>query len=127
MTDYNASVVDVAQVSTTSKSSLKVKTASHENRFLSTAEAARMLGLSTTLVQTLVDQGDLKGWKTRGGHRRISMDSIMDYQSASRHIVGSNHKHFSKPKVSVVIDSPHLFEEIRQDYASWNLGIDVHF
>lgn len=127
MTDYNSSVVDVAQVSTTSKSSLKVKPATHENRFLSTAEAARMLGLSTTLVQTLVDQGDLKGWKTRGGHRRIFMDSIMDYQSASRHIVGSNHKHSSKPKVSVVIDSPHLYEEIRQDCSSWNLGIDVHF
>jgi hypothetical protein len=28
-------------------------------QFLSTAEAARMLGLSTTLVQTLVDQGEL--------------------------------------------------------------------
>lgn len=104
MTDYNSAVLDIAPVSTTSKSSIKAKAATHENRFLSTAEAARMLGLSTTLVQTLVDQGDLKGWKTRGGHRRISMDSIMDYQSASRHIVGTNHKHSSKPKVSVVID-----------------------
>ena len=33
------------------------------SQFLSTAEAARMLGLSTTLVQTLVDQGELKGGK----------------------------------------------------------------
>ena len=67
MTDYNSSVIDVAQVSTTSKSSLKAKPATHDNRFLSTAEAARMLGLSTTLVQTLVDQGDLKGWMSHPG------------------------------------------------------------
>lgn len=50
-----------------------------QSQFLSTAEAARMLGLSTTLVQTLVDQGELKGWKTRGGHRRISLESILEY------------------------------------------------
>ena len=57
------------------------KSKATQSQFLSTASAAKMLGLSATLVQTLVDQGELKGWKTRGGHRRISFDSISEYQS----------------------------------------------
>jgi len=48
-------------------------------QFLSTASAAKNLGLSATWVQTLVDQGDPKGWKTRGGHRRISSVSVLEY------------------------------------------------
>jgi excisionase family DNA binding protein len=86
-----------------------------------------MLGLSTTLVQTLVDQGELKGWKTRGGHRRISLDSILDYQSFSRHVVGTHHKSSIRPKVTVVIESPALFFELNTECLQWNLPIDVQF
>lgn len=97
------------------------------SQFLSTAEAARLLGLSTTLVQTLVDQGDLKGWKTRGGHRRIALDSIMEYQNASRHVVGSQTKFSQKPRVTVVIDSAELIHSLKIEYQLWNLPVDVHF
>lgn len=48
--------------------------------FCTTSEAARMLGLSSTAVQTLMDTGALSGWKTRGGHRRIFRDSVHAYQ-----------------------------------------------
>ena len=103
------------------------KAVPHTPQFLSTAEAARMLGLSTTLVQTLVDQGELKGWKTRGGHRRISLDSIMDYQNISRHAVNRHNKSSSKPRVTVVIVSPGLMGKFVQDFLQWNLPIDVNF
>jgi excisionase family DNA binding protein len=96
-------------------------------QFLSTAEAARLLGLSTTLVQTLVDQGDLTGWKTRGGHRRIAIDSIMEYQNTSRRAVGSQTKFSQKPRVTVVIDSVELIHELKHQCQSWNLPVDVHF
>lgn len=86
-----------------------------------------MLGLSTTLVQTLVDQGDLKGWKTRGGHRRISLDSILDYQTDSRHLAGSLHKLSARPNVSIVIESSSLFMALQTECVSWNLPIDVRF
>ena len=52
--------------------------------FLSTAEAAQMLGISTTLVQTLVDAHELEGWRTRGGHRRIALESVRQYQARTR-------------------------------------------
>ena len=96
-------------------------------QFLSTAEAARMLGLSTTLVQTLVDQGELKGWKTRGGHRRISLDSIQDYQSASRSSMGISLKSSVKPRVTVVVESAQLMDQLMAANSGWTIPVEVTF
>jgi excisionase family DNA binding protein len=41
-----------------------------------TSEAARLLGVSNTTVQTMVERGELRAWKTLGGHRRISVAAI---------------------------------------------------
>ena len=41
-----------------------------------TSEAARLLGVSNTTVQVMVERGELRAWKTRGGHRRIDRASI---------------------------------------------------
>jgi excisionase family DNA binding protein len=127
MSDETSPVIDFDRPPTTHKTTSLTKTSTQTPQFLSTAEAARMLGLSTTLVQTLVDQGDLKGWKTRGGHRRISLNSILDYQTVSRHVVGSQNKSSIKPNVTVVIESPPLFTELKKECTAWNLPIDVNF
>ena len=37
---------------------------------LTTQQAARMLGLSTTTVQKMVANGELDAWVTSGGHWR---------------------------------------------------------
>lgn len=42
----------------------------------STLEAARLLGMAVRSVQMMVDRGELEAWKTPGGHRRISRDSL---------------------------------------------------
>jgi excisionase family DNA binding protein len=86
-----------------------------------------MLGLSTTLVQTLVDQGELKGWKTRGGHRRISMESILDYQNASRSAMGVAIKSMMKPRVTVVVESAQLMTQLMLASADWQFAVDVTF
>jgi excisionase family DNA binding protein len=96
-------------------------------QYLSTAEAARMLGLSTTLVQSLVDKNELKGWKTRGGHRRISLQSIQDYQSQAGHggpTVGRQHR---QPKIMVVIESEKPLRVLQQACAQWSFGAEVKF
>jgi len=41
-----------------------------------TSEAARRLGVSSTTVQVMVERGELMAWRTRGGHRRISVASV---------------------------------------------------
>lgn len=43
---------------------------------LTTFEAARMLGLAVRSVQLMVDRNELQAWKTPGGHRRISRQSV---------------------------------------------------
>lgn len=48
--------------------------------YCGTTYAAKMLGLSVGTIQTLVEKNELEAWKTQGGHRRISMPSIREYQ-----------------------------------------------
>jgi excisionase family DNA binding protein len=48
--------------------------------YCGTTYAAKLLGLSVGTIQTLVDKAELQAWKTQGGHRRIAMHSIRDYQ-----------------------------------------------
>jgi len=43
---------------------------------LTTQQAARMLGLSTTTVQKMVANGELDAWVTSGGHRRIFRSAV---------------------------------------------------
>jgi excisionase family DNA binding protein len=42
----------------------------------STSEVAKRLGISTQTVQRWVDSGQLKAWKTLGGHRRIEAEGV---------------------------------------------------
>lgn len=39
-------------------------------------EVAKLLGMAVRSVQLMVDRGELSAWKTPGGHRRISRDSV---------------------------------------------------
>lgn len=43
---------------------------------LTTIEVARMLGMAVRSVQLMVDRGELEAWRTPGGHRRISRESV---------------------------------------------------
>ena len=44
--------------------------------FCSTRDAARLLDVSIKTAQAWVEAGVLKAWKTPGGHRRISRESV---------------------------------------------------
>lgn len=48
--------------------------------YCGTSQASKMLGLSVGTIQKLVDQQILQSWKTHGGHRKISITSILAYQ-----------------------------------------------
>jgi excisionase family DNA binding protein len=45
--------------------------------FCTTREAAGLLGVSLSTAQNWAESGLLNSWKTEGGHRRISRDSVM--------------------------------------------------
>ena len=54
-----------------------------EKVFCTTTEAAAILAISVGTVQLWVDKGLLVAWKTAGGHRRVTRDSINKILHAS--------------------------------------------
>lgn len=95
-----------------------------EPQFLSTTEAANMLGVSTTMVQSLVDKQELQAWKTRGGHRRIALQSILDLQRNLQVRESLGHKFRNQPKISVAVESPDLYQALQQGSANWSFSFD---
>jgi excisionase family DNA binding protein len=57
---------------------LPTKSQAHEAKddFCTTREASVLLGLSLGKVQQMAESGELKAWKTSGGHRRVSLRSV---------------------------------------------------
>ena len=96
-------------------------------QFLSTAEAAKILGLSTSLVQSLVDSNELKGWKTRGGHRRISLQSILLYQKEASCFPVRSAPEVRKLRVVVVQENPEALELLRQQAVQWDVAVNTAF
>ena len=47
-----------------------------DDKTLTTREAGVMLGVSLRTVQLWVEAGVLDAWKTQGGHRRVSLESV---------------------------------------------------
>jgi len=74
---------------------------------LTTRQAARLMGLSVTSVQKLVDRGDFEAWVTAGGHRRIASASIQKF-IGSRSLVQqqSNPPPTADMKILLVEDDP---------------------
>ncbi len=81
--------------------------------FCGTTFAAKKLGLSVGAVQALVEKNELKAWKTDGGHRRISMQSLTDYQKRFGHIEGDQKERHSPLKVLLVDESAETFNAIQ--------------
>lgn len=48
----------------------------NDDKTLTTREASVLLGVSLRTVQLWVEAGVLNAWKTQGGHRRISTESV---------------------------------------------------
>ncbi len=92
--------------------------------FISTAQAARQLGLSLGAVQQMVESGTLAGWKTAGGHRRIRQDSVDELLARSRAGVRTRTPGRAL-RVLVVEDDPLLQTVYRETLASWPLEIDL--
>lgn len=92
--------------------------------FISTAQAARQLGLSLGAVQQMVESGTLAGWKTAGGHRRIRQDSV-DALLARRLSSARARPALSALRVLIVEDDAVLQTVYRETLAAWSLPIDL--
>ncbi len=72
--------------------------------YCGTTYAAKLLKLSVGTIQTLVEKNELQAWKTQGGHRRISMPSIRDYQRRHNMVMSSTEGRENRLKVLLVED-----------------------
>ena len=51
-------------------------------RYHTTLEVAKLLGMAVRSIQLMVDRGDLEAWRTPGGHRRITDESVRRWMRA---------------------------------------------
>ncbi|MDY7575105.1 helix-turn-helix domain-containing protein [Actimicrobium sp. CCI2.3] len=72
------------------------------NQECTTRNAAKILGISVTSVQKLVESGTLAGWKTKGGHRRILLSAVDAYK-LSRSTLESSLASGSGPSSSTIL------------------------
>ncbi|MET0498705.1 MAG: excisionase family DNA-binding protein [Steroidobacteraceae bacterium] len=52
---------------------------------LTTADAAKLLGISVRTAQLLIESGVLNSWKTPGGHRRVYLADVLAYITPNPH------------------------------------------
>lgn len=92
---------------------------------LSTAEAARELGVSIKTVQQWMEKGVLSGWKTAGGHRRVNVDEVRSLAaSRCRDRRGAGH---SGCTVLVIEDDPDVCRLYEIMSGLWRISVDMHF
>jgi excisionase family DNA binding protein len=81
--------------------------------YCGTTYAAKLLGLSVGTIQTLVEKNELQAWKTQGGHRRISMHSIREYQRKHNMLTIQNEPRDTRLRVLLVEDDAVTREMLR--------------
>ncbi len=93
--------------------------------YCGTTYAAKLLGLSVGTVQSLVERNELHAWKTQGGHRRISIPSIREYQRKLNMPQTSGDADQPQLKVLAVDDDPVVLEVLRQFALSCQFPVDL--
>lgn len=103
-------------------------TSNHLSAFCTSREAARKLNVSLRTVQLWVDAGILDAWRTEGGHRRITLESIerlLKGEMPPCDIARPLQAISQKLRVLVVEDDEVLLRLYKRQIDSWGLPIHV--
>jgi excisionase family DNA binding protein len=98
--------------------------------FLTTREAAQALGISLRTAQLWVENGQLEAWKTEGGHRRITPESVQRLLRGNLQAVAPEKPEAQPPSteritVLIVEDDKILLKLYKIMFASWKMPVDV--
>ena len=85
-----------------------MKTPQNNQTYVSTSQAAKMLGLSVGTVQRMVQNGVFKAFVTHGGHRRILSTSLQDYCTQQGLSPASPRPATEVGRICILHDSTHL-------------------
>lgn len=105
-------------------SNASLEKAMPNGQFCGTTEAARILGLSVGTVQSLVERQELMAWKTQGGHRRIAMTSVQDYQRRN-HAVAIGEA--SQARIMWIQDSGPVRQKLLQCLTKWGVTLPIEW
>jgi excisionase family DNA binding protein len=99
------------------------------SEFISTAQAARQLGLSLGAVQQMVEHGKLVAWKTAGGHRRIRQDSVDALLSNATQPTPASaaptRRHREALSIVILEDDLLLQTVYRETMLKWGLPLEI--
>ncbi len=104
---------------------MKPMKSSHRLEYISTREAAALLGVALSTVQLWVEAGTLPAWKTAGGHRRIPRAAVDDMLSQQQSMLQPSLVQVEQFKILVVEDDPVQLGLYRQKLTDWHLPIKL--
>jgi len=100
--------------------------------FYSTAEAAKILGVSHRTIQLWVEAGTLQAWKTAGGHRRITAASVEKLLEGRHQTLSPKHDTpvataaaQRQYKVLIVDDDATLLRLYELEISGWGLPLQL--
>ena len=96
-----------------------------QNNYVTTREAATILGVSLRTIQLWVESGVLKAWKTAGGHRRIPKTTITKILKQQQFDMEEESSSLPELKILVVEDEPELLKAYQVHINSWGLKCEV--
>ncbi len=89
-----------------------------------TGYAAKVLGMSVGTIQKLVAKNELQAWKTRGGHRKITIASLEEYQRRFEQISHQSPSKDGQLRVLLVEDDA-VTRQMVQGYCN-NAPLPIH-
>lgn len=92
-----------------------------------TKEAARLLGMSVSTVQALVETAALSAWKTKGGHRRIPLKEVLAYKASLKESRQEDAQLSSELKVLVLEDEEMQRKLYEIQFESWDMPLSVTY
>lgn len=92
--------------------------------YYTTRDAAAMLGVSLRTAQKWLEKGYLDGWKTEGGHRRITRTSVIRAIRERRRENEARRLPYSMP-VLIIEDDLALQKLYRLQLATWPFDVTV--
>lgn len=103
------------------------------DEFCSTKQAASIIGVSHRTIQLWVESGILQAWKTAGGHRRITMQSVGKLVDQRRDALApmvpvqpaGKPAADARKKVLVVDDDAMLLRLYELEMLGWDLPFDL--
>lgn len=91
--------------------------------YCTTREAAKILGTSLRTIQLWVESGILQAWKTPGGRRRITHESMRQLFERRTSTIEKTRR--ARLKVLVAEDDEDLLKLYEMTLSGWNLPLDL--